>query len=199
MILVEFDLARLPPEHAVLIKHLANVERCIESGGSVGDDGDEECPFCNHYEYEFHGRGCAWLALQFDRKPEDTMSMVHETALREHARRERQRMPREPARPGATLEQMNNIFREMYGPMVRPMTATEAAIRQQNDMRMGLGDTRIEVNPLVPPGSVLITNLSDFQGIPALRQEPAQLVHGEWPDRPQTDEPVAPPDDEDVP
>jgi hypothetical protein len=109
----------------------------------------------------------------------------------------------------ATLEQMNNIFREVYG-------------------------MRVEANPLVPPGTAYLTNLSDFRGIPALRQgaglespiamqmrleaeaalrqEPAQLVQSDWhvltPEERYEDSggvagsapsAVAPPDDEDVP
>lgn len=196
--------ARLPPEHAVLIKHLTTVERCITEGPVTYHYAEEsDCSFCG--EWQGHTRDCAWFALQMDRGITSVIDDIHAVALQEHERRERQRMPREPARPGATLEQMNNIFREMYGPMVRPMTATEAAIRQQNDMRMGLGNMRIEVNPLVPPGSVLITNLSDFRGIPALRQGAglespiAMQMRLEAEAAHTLDEPVAPPDDEDVP
>ena len=193
---------RLPPEHAVLIKHLATVERCITEGPVTYHYAEEsDCSFCG--EWQGHTRDCAWFALQFERGVTSVIDDIHAVALQEHERRERQRMPREPARPGATLEQMNNIFREMYGPMVRPMTATEAAIRQQNNL--AFGNTRIEVNPLVPPGNVYLTNLSDFQGIPALRQGAglespiAMQMRLEAEAAHTLDAPVAPPDDEDVP
>lgn len=178
---------RLPPEHAVLIKHLATVERCINEGPVTYHYAEEsDCSFCG--EWQGHTRDCAWFALQFERGVTSVIDDIHAVALREHERRE----SAERVRRMCAIQE------------VRVMTATEAALRARqhgkSDMidalRYGIG---VHVNPLVPPGTAYLTNLSDFRGIPALRQEPAQLVHGEWPDRPQTDEPVAPPDDEDVP
>lgn len=151
---------RLPPEHAVLIKHLATVERCITEGPVTYHYAEEsDCSFCG--EWQGHTRDCAWFALQFERGVTSVIDDIHAVALQEHERRERQRMPREPARPGATLEQMNNIFREMYGPMVRPMTAAERGAEIHREIQ-GLNDTLRDLWP-----------------------SPQQLVHGEWPDRPQ--------------
>ena len=203
--------ARLPPEHAVLIKHLATVERCIAEGPVTYHYAEEsDCSFCG--EWQGHTRDCAWFALQMDRGITSVIDDIHAVALREHERREQQRMPGHSHRQTpAALEQLNNIFREMYG----------------NGMR-------VEANPFVPPGTVYLTNLSDFRGIPAprqgaglespiamqmrleaeeaLRQEPAQLVQSDWhvltPEERYQDSggvagsapsAVAPPDDEDVP
>lgn len=123
--------ARLPPEHAVLIKHLATVERCITEGPVTYHYAEEsDCSFCG--EWQGHTRDCAWFALQMDRGVTSVVDDIHAVALQENERRERQRMPREPARPGATLEQMNNIFREVLG-------------------------MRVEVSPFVPPGTAILT------------------------------------------
>ena len=198
---------RLPPEHAVLIKHLATVERCITEGPVTYHYAEEsDCSFCG--EWQGHTRDCAWLALQFERGVTSVIDDIHAVALQEHERRERQRMPREPARPGATLEQMNNIFREMYGPMVRPMTAAERGAEIHREIQEALerqlsrpvnfgnlvfGNMRVDVNSLVPPGTVLITNLANDTHVVA-PVAPNLGIGGEEP--PSA---VAPPDDEDVP
>lgn len=199
--------ARLPPEHAVLIKHLATVERCIAEGPVTYHYAEEsDCSFCG--EWQGHTRDCAWFALQMDRGVTSVIDDIHAVALQEHERRERQRMPREPARPGATLEQMNNIFREMYGPMVRPMTAAERGAEIHREIQEALerqlsrpvnfgnlvfGNMRVDVNSLVPPGTVLITNLANDTHVVA-PVAPNLGIGGEEP--PSA---VAPPDDEDVP
>jgi len=91
----------LPPEQATLIKHLATVERCIEHGRLKGYDlEDRWCVFCEEY-MDDHTKDCAWLALQFDRKPAETMAMVEGWAWDEDARRDRERArAMTPQRPG---------------------------------------------------------------------------------------------------
>lgn len=82
----------LPPEQAALIKHLATVEWCIEERRYDVDGMDPDdmyCGFCARIEG--HDKDCAWLALQFDRKPAETMAMVEGWAWEENARRDRER------------------------------------------------------------------------------------------------------------
>lgn len=148
---------RLPPEHAVLIKHLATVERCITEGPVTYHYAEEsDCSFCG--EWQGHTRDCAWFALQFERGVTSVIDDIHKVALREDERRE----------------------------------AVERS-REQT-----IGNMRVYTNPNVAPGTVyLIQGLNDT--LRDLWPSPQQLVHGEWPDRPQTDAPVAPPNDEDVP
>lgn len=82
----------LPPEQAALIKHLATVERCIEEGPREAHYADDsECQFCGCREGGGHEKTCAWLALQFDRKPAETMAMVEGWAWEENARRDSDR------------------------------------------------------------------------------------------------------------
>ena len=101
----------LPPEQAALIKHLATVERCIEEGPREAHYADDsECHFCGCREGGGHEKTCAWLALQFDRKPIETMAMVEGWAWEENDRRDRTRA------------------RAMTPH--RPMTATEASLRR---------------------------------------------------------------------
>ena len=97
----------LPPEQAALIKHLATVERCIEEGPREAHYADDsECQFCGCREGGGHEKTCAWLALQFDRKPAETMAMVEGWAWEENARRDRERAramaPRRPFVPPGT-------------------------------------------------------------------------------------------------
>ncbi len=93
----------LPPEQAALIKHLATVERCIEEGRfDDGYDADRYCLFCSEYidnNERSHTKNCAWLALQFDRKPAETMALVEGWAWEENESWERRRRvtPREPS------------------------------------------------------------------------------------------------------
>lgn len=80
----------LPPEQAALIKHLATVERCIEEGPVNYHHAEEsDCSFC--YERQGHLKDCAWLALQFDRKPAETMALVEGWAWEENDSRDRTR------------------------------------------------------------------------------------------------------------
>ena len=82
----------LPPEQAALIKHLATVERCIDAAEDCGD-GDYDggvCLLCTGGRDVGHEKTCAWLALQFDRKPIETMAMVEGWAWEENARRDRE-------------------------------------------------------------------------------------------------------------
>lgn len=171
----------LPPEQAALIKHLATVERCIEEGRYDVDGMDPDdmyCGFCARIEG--HDKTCAWLALQFDRKPAETMALVEGWAWEENARRDRTRA------------------RAMTPH--RPMTATEASLRQS---LYGLGNVRVETSPLVPPGTVYV-----FQPGAGLESEIAlrlkmDEINGTGlypkPDLGIPDTAVAPPDDEDVP
>ncbi len=171
----------LPPEQAALIKHLATVERCIEEGPREAHcDGDSECQFCGCREGGGHEKTCAWLALQFDRKPAETMAMVEGWAWDENDRRDRER-----ARAMA---------------LRRPMTATEASLRQS---LYRLGNVRVETSPFVPPGTAYV-----FQPGAGLESEIAlrlkmDEINGTGlypkPDLGIPDTAVAPPDDEDVP
>jgi hypothetical protein len=102
--LVERDVyeaeARLPPEQAALIKHLTTVEWCIEEGPVTYHHAEEsDCSFCD--EWQGHKKDCAWLALQLDRKPAETMALVEGWAWDENARRDRERArAMTPQRPG---------------------------------------------------------------------------------------------------
>ena len=171
----------LPPEQAALIKHLATVERCIEEGPREAHYADDsECQFCGCREGGGHEKTCAWLALQFDRKPAETMAMVEGWAWEENARRDSDR-----ARAMAPR---------------RPMTATEASLRQS---LYRLGNVRFETSPFVPPGTAY-----GFQPGAGLESEIAlrlkmDEINGTGlypkPDLGIPDTAVAPPDDEDVP
>lgn len=171
----------LPPEQAALIKHLATVERCIEEGPREAHYADDsECQFCGCREGGGHEKTCAWLALQFDRKPIETMAMVEGWAWEENDRRDRTR-----ARAMAPR---------------RPMTATEASLRQS---LYRLGNVRFETSPFVPPGTAYV-----FQPGAGLESEIAlrlkmDEINGTGlypkPDLGIPDTAVAPPDDEDVP
>lgn len=173
----------LPPEQAALIKHLATVERCIEEGPVNYHHAEEsDCSFCHEYEYEHHKKGCAWLALQFDRKPAETMALVEGWAWEENARRDRERAramtPRRLTRPEMTMVGLN-------------------------EMLYGLGNVRVQTSPLVPPGTAYV-----FQPGAGLESEIAlrlkmDEINGTGlypkPDLGIPDTAVAPPDDEDVP
>lgn len=178
----------LPPEQAALIKHLATVERCIEEGPREAHYADDsECQFCGCREGGGHEKTCAWLALQFDRKPIETMAMVEGWAWEENDRRDRTRA------------------RAMTPH--RPMTATEASLRRtEASLRRslyGLGNVRVQTSPLVPPGTAYV-----FQPGAGLESEIAlrlkmDEINGTGlypkPDLGIPDTAVAPPDDEDVP
>lgn len=184
----------LPPEQAALIKHLATVERCIEEGPREAHYADDsECQFCGCREGGGHEKTCAWLALQFDRKPIETMAMVEGWAWEENDRRDRTRA------------------RAMTPH--RPMTATEASLRRSltmtglNEMLKAAwpapGSVRVETSPFVPPGTAYV-----FQPGAGLESEIAlrlkmDEINGTGlypkPDLGIPDTAVAPPDDEDVP
>lgn len=169
----------LPPEQAALIKHLATVEQCIEEGPVNYHHAEEsDCSFCARIEG--HDKDCAWLALQFDRKPAETMALVEGWAWEENARRDSERA------------------RAMTPH--RPMTATEASLRRS---LYGLGNVRVETSPFVPPGTAYV-----FQPGAGLESEIAlrlkmDEINGTGlypkPDLGIPDTAVAPPDDEDVP
>jgi len=152
----------LPPEQATLIKHLATVERCIEHGRLEGYDlEDHWCVFCEGY-MDDHTKDCAWLALQFDRKPAETMAMVEGWAWEENARRDRDReraramTPREPSINNmlGLSEWLKNAWPEQrIAPLSKDMV--DAAL-------YGLGAMRITPHPLVPPGhAYLISGLGE--------------------------------------
>lgn len=152
----------LPPEQAALIKHLATVERCIEEGPREAHYADDsECQFCGCREGGGHEKTCAWLALQFDRKPVETMAMVEGWAWEENDRRDRERAramtPRWPA-PGSV--------RVETSPFVPPGTAyvfqpgagleSEIALRLKMDEINGTGlypkpDLGIPDTAVAPP------------------------------------------------
>lgn len=121
--LVERDVyeaqQRLPPEQAALIKHLATVERCIEEGRYDVDGMDPDdmyCGFCARIEG--HDKDCAWLALQFDRKPAETMVLVEGWAWEENDRRDRERArAMTPQRPGPgryTMTGLSEWLKNLY-------------------------------------------------------------------------------------
>lgn len=150
----------LPPEQAALIKHLATVERCIEDGPVTYHYAEEsDCSFCARIEG--HDKTCAWLALQFDRKPAETMALVEGWAWEENARRDRERAaamtPRRLA-PGSVRVQTS--------PFVPPGTAyvfqpgagleSEIALRLKMDEINGTGlypkpDLGIPDTAVAPP------------------------------------------------
>lgn len=151
----------LPPEQAALIKHLATVERCIDNGGVVGDDGDQDCPFCHEYEYEHHLKDCAWLALQFDRKPIETMAMVEGWAWGENDRRDRDRAramtPREQG-PALTMMGLNEMLKAATAYVFQPGAGLESeiALRLKMDEINGTGlypkpDLGIPDTAVAPP------------------------------------------------
>jgi len=145
----------LPPEQAALIKHLATVERCIEHGRLEGYDlEDHWCVFCEEY-MDDHTKDCAWLALQFDRKPAETMAMVEGWAWEENDRRDRERARAMTPRPPATQRQAGRTMN--FGlPYPEPLSADE--------MR---GHFNVTTSPFVPPGNVLITNILETEPKPA--------------------------------
>lgn len=103
----------LPPEQAALIKHLATVEQCIEEGPVNYHRAEEsDCSFC--YEWQGHLKDCAWLALQFDRKPAETMALVEGWAWEENARRDSERARAMTARrlqgPALTMMGLNEML-----------------------------------------------------------------------------------------
>ena len=176
----------LPPEQAALIKHLATVERCIEEGRYDVDGMDPDdmyCGFCARIEG--HDKTCAWLALQFDRKPAETMALVEGWAWEENARRDRERAaamtPREQG-PALTMMGLNEMLKAAWP---------------------APGSVRVQTSPLVPPGTAYV-----FQPGAGLESEIAlrlkmDEINGTGlypkPDLGIPDTAVAPPDDEDVP
>lgn len=185
----------LPPEQAALIKHLATVERCIEEGPvSYRYAESSECQFCTEWQTGAHTRECAWLALQFDRKPEATMTMVHEHALNEHETWERRQ---KPSASGMTATMLNIMRENYYGPpnpedLRRARLAVDTSREDLADSsRYGI---TVVTNPLVPLGAVYAMQPSTFVLPPEARPVAPNLgIGGEEPAE------VAPPDDEDVP
>lgn len=170
---------RLPPEHAVLIKHLATVERCIAEGPVTYHYAEEsDCSFCG--EWQGHTRDCAWFALQFERGVTSVIDDIHAVALREHERRER------------------TIYARRA---LSPEDIARAAQAVERSREQTTGNMHVYTNPNVAPGTIYLTNLSDFLGIPALLPEGSRVVSMTH-DSMTVDvpiAPVAPPDDEDVP
>lgn len=83
---------RLPPEQAVLIKHLKTVEQCIDEGPVTYHYAEESyCSFCD--EWEGHKRDCAWVELQLDRGSTKVMGALYDAALSENGRRAWQARP----------------------------------------------------------------------------------------------------------
>ena len=228
--LVERDVyeaeQRLPPEQAALIKHLKTVERCIDEASVADNDGAAYCIFCDAYMYpgsifSAHDKACAWLALQFDRKPATTMTMVHEHALNEHETWKRRQKPASTAT--GIREWLANapppaVYRQ---PTIEELRRARLAVEESRERLMaqpyqGFNGLNVVTHPLVPPGAVYVMPEYSARdpGVSARQQwfvdeahliatmtdeQLEQVVHGEWPDMPQTDAPVAPPNDEDVP
>jgi hypothetical protein len=142
----------LPPEQAALIKHLATVERCIEDGRQEisGYDIEVRCVFCQRDEAEPHDKTCAWLALQFDRKPEATMEMVHEYALSKHESWKRWQKAKDDPRP---LHTMIGLSEWLANDPENDRRANEVVERSRAET---LGNMRVYENPLVAPGRVYL-------------------------------------------
>lgn len=152
----------LPPEQAALIKHLATVERCIEEGRYDVDGMDPDdmyCGFCARIEG--HDKDCAWLALQFDRKPAETMAMVEGWAWEENARRDRERAaamtPRRLA-PGSVRVQTSPFVPPGTAYVFQPGAGLESwlALRLKMDEINGTGlypkpDLGIPDTAVAPP------------------------------------------------
>lgn len=169
----------LPPEQAALIKHLATVERCIEEGPVNYHHAEEsDCSFC--YERQGHLKDCAWLALQFDRKPAETMALVEGWAWEENARRDRTRaIAMTPHRPMTAPNHCTDAglysYREAWHFMPRTIAPKQATVFQpgaglESEIALRLKMDEINGTGLYPKPDL---------GIP--------------------DTAVAPPDDEDVP
>ena len=183
----------LPPEQAALIKHLATVERCIEEGRYDVDGMDPDdmyCGFCARIEG--HDKTCAWLALQFDRKPAETMAMVEGWAWEENARRDRDRAramtPRRLQGPALTMMGLNEMLKNTWPAPVQEVYAENPLL---NSIR---GHMHVQASPFVPPGTAYV-----FQ--PGALPEGSRIVSMTH-DSMTVDVPVtavAPPDDEDVP
>ena len=184
----------LPPEQAALIKHLATVERCIEEGPTTYHHAEEsDCSFCD--EWQGHTKDCAWLALQFDRKPAETMALVEGWAWEENDRRDRDRARAMTPRRPLTMVGLNEMLRAAWPAPVQEVYA-------DNPLLSSLG-VLVESNPLVPPGTAYA-----FQPSAVLESEIALRLKmdeingtGLYP-KPDLGIPaaaVAPPDDEDVP
>ena len=150
----------LPPEQAALIKHLATVERCIEEGPyGVADYDDRQCSFCDWDDV--HAKGCAWLALQFDRKPAETMALVEGWAWDENDRRDRVRAaamtPREQG-PALTMMGLNEMLKAATAYVFQPGAGLESeiALRLKMDEINGTGlypkpDLGIPDTAVAPP------------------------------------------------
>ena len=192
----------LPPEQAALIKHLATVERCIEEGRYDVDGMDPDdmyCGFCARIEG--HDKTCAWLALQLDRKPAETMAMVEGWAWEENARRDRDRAramtPRRLQGPALTMMGLNEMLKNTWPAPVQEVYAESPLL---NSIR---GHMHVQASPFVPPGTAYV-----FQPGAGLESEIAlrlkmDEINGTGlypkPDLGIPDTAVAPPDDEDVP
>ena len=162
---------RLPPEHAVLIKHLATVERCITEGPVTYHYAEEsDCSFCG--EWQGHTRDCAWFALQFERGVTSVIDDIHAVALREDERRERQRMP---------------IAGHSHRAL-SPEDLARAAQAVERSREQTIGNMRVYTNPNVAPGTVFVMQPNSFMN-------PLEVTRVDMPDH----APVAPPNDEDVP
>jgi len=163
---------RLPPEHAVLIKHLATVERCIAEGPVTyyyTRAEDSDCSFCG--EWQGHTRDCAWFALQFERGVTSVIDDIHEVALYEHERREK------------TYRIVGHSHRALS-----PEDLARAAQAVERSREQTIGNMRVYTNPNVAPGTVFVMQPRSFMN-------PLEVTRVDMPDH----APVAPPNDEDVP
>ncbi len=147
--LVERDVyeaeGRLPPEQAALIRHLKVVERCIDDGPREYSYAESDnCSFCG--AWDVCKRDCEWLALQFDRKPVETMTKIHTWALEENKRR-----------PNPTFVRYRNDQTDA----ARYSILTAEQIRQANEVversrAETLSNVRVYTNPNVAPGRVYL-------------------------------------------
>jgi len=164
---------RLPPEHAVLIKHLATVERCITEGPVTYHYAEEsDCSFCG--EWQGHTRDCAWLALQMDRGITSVIDDIHAVALRE-------------GRARCGLFAFGRPHQAAIGAL-SPEDIARAAQAVERSREQTIGNMRVYTNPNVAPGTVFVMQPNSFMN-------PLEVTRVDMPDH----APVAPPNDEDVP
>lgn len=160
---------RLPPEQAVLIKHLKTVERCINEGPVTYHYAEEsDCSFCG--EWQGHTRDCAWVELQMDRGVTSVIDYIHVVALQEHERREL------------------TLYARSAHRALSPEEIARAAQAVERSREQTIGNMRVYTNPNVAPGTVFVMQPSSFMN-------PLEVTRVDMPDH----APVAPPDDEDVP
>lgn len=194
---------RLPPEHAVLIKHLATVEKCIAEGPVTYHYAEEsDCSFC--HEWQGHARDCKWVELQMDRGVTSVLDDIHEVALLEHERRGRQKKVSTANVGGVQLQGLSDMLKAEFGSRAQEVYASNplldmiSAAPAPPDLRHpATGMTATE-------GSIRAAQA--FEHLRLTRTASQYEVQMQMPDAPPVapnlgigGEEVAPPDEDDVP